>query len=44
MGVRPGNEVLKAELEKAMASKQAEIRKILKDYGVPLLDGKVDAK
>jgi len=44
MGVRPGNEVLKAELEKAMANKQAEIRKILKDYGVPLLDGKVDAK
>lgn len=44
MGVRPGNEVLKAELEKAMVSKQAEIRKILKDYGVPLLDGKGDAK
>jgi mxaJ protein len=44
MGVRPGNEVLKAELERAMVSKQAEIRKILKDYGVPLLDGKVDAK
>jgi mxaJ protein len=44
MGVRPGNELLKADLEKAMASKQAEIRKILKDYGVPLLDGKGDAK
>jgi mxaJ protein len=44
MGVRPGNEVLRAELEQAIASKQAEIRKILKDYGVPLLEGKVDAK
>jgi mxaJ protein len=44
MGVRPGNEALKAELEAAMARKQVEIRKILNDYGVPLLDGKVDAK
>jgi mxaJ protein len=44
MGVRPGNEVFRTELEKAMANKQAEIGKILKDYGVPLLDGKVDAK
>jgi mxaJ protein len=44
MGVRIGNDALKAELETAMARKQAEIRKILKDYGVPLLDGKAGAK
>jgi quinoprotein dehydrogenase-associated probable ABC transporter substrate-binding protein len=44
MGVRPGNEALRAELEKAISAKQAEIRKILRDYGVPLLDGKVGAK
>jgi mxaJ protein len=44
MGVRPGNETLKTELEAAMDRMQVEIRKILKDYGVPLLDGKVDAK
>jgi mxaJ protein len=44
MGVRPGNDALKADLERAMNSKQSEIRKILKDYGVPLLDGKVGAK
>jgi mxaJ protein len=49
MGVRPGNEALKAELEKAFDRKQAEIKKILRDYGVPLLEipsreRKVDAR
>jgi mxaJ protein len=44
MGVRPGDDVLKAQLEKALDKKQVEIAKILKDYGVPLLDGKVGAK
>ncbi len=38
MGVRPGDVMLKAELERALDRKQVEIQKILKDYGVPLLD------
>jgi mxaJ protein len=38
MGVRPGDTMLKAQLEKVIERKQADIRKILKDYGVPLLE------
>ena len=37
MGVREGNKALKAQLEQALSKRQAEIRKILEDYGVPLL-------
>lgn len=37
MGVREGNKALKAQLEAALNKRQAEIRKILEDYGVPLL-------
>jgi quinoprotein dehydrogenase-associated probable ABC transporter substrate-binding protein len=37
MGVRPGDNALKAQLEKALDRKQAEIQKILSAYGVPLL-------
>lgn len=37
MGVREGNKALKAELEQAISKRQAEIRKILEEYGVPLL-------
>jgi mxaJ protein len=37
MGVREGNTALKAELEQAISRRHAEIRKILEDYGVPLL-------
>ena len=37
MGVRKGNTVLKAELEQAISKRHAEIRKILEEYGVPLL-------
>lgn len=44
MGVRPGDENLRAQLEKVLDSKQAEIRKILQDYGVPLLDRKAGLK
>src|SRR5712692_11433638 len=44
MGVRPGDDALRAQVEKAIRRKHAEISKILKDYGVPLLEGKVDAK
>jgi mxaJ protein len=38
MGVRPGDTLLKEQLEKILDRKQAEIQKILKDYGVPLLN------
>ena len=37
MGVREGNRALKAQLEEALSKRQAEIQKILEDYGVPLL-------
>jgi ABC-type amino acid transport substrate-binding protein len=44
MGVRPGDDALRARLEKAMIENRAAITKILEDYGVPLLDRKVEAK
>ena len=44
MGVKRGEDALSAQVEKALVRKHAEIRKILTDYGVPLLDGKADAK
>src|SRR5215831_3288808 len=44
LGVRKGDEALKAQLEHVLDRKQAEIRKILIDYGVPLIDRKADAK
>jgi len=44
MGVRRGDDALRAQVEKAIGRKHAEISKILKDYGVPLLDRKVEAK
>src|SRR5215471_7959607 len=44
LGVRKGDEELKAQLEQVLDRKQVEIRKILIDYGVPLLDRKADAK
>jgi len=37
MGVREGNKALKAQLEEALGKRQTEIRKVLEDYGVPLL-------
>lgn len=37
MGVKEGNAALKAELEQAISKRHTEIRKILEDYGVPLL-------
>jgi mxaJ protein len=39
MGVRQGDDFLKGQLEKVLDLRQVEIQKILKDYGVPLLDG-----
>lgn len=38
MGVRRGNQALKARLEEILTAKAAEIRAILEDYGVPLLE------
>ena len=43
MGVREGEDSLKAQLERILDRRQDEIRKILADYGVPLVDGKKDA-
>lgn len=37
MGVKEGNTALKTELEQAISKRHAEIRKILEEYGVPLL-------
>jgi mxaJ protein len=37
MGVKKGNKELKALLEGALDRRQAEIRKVLEDYGVPIL-------
>jgi len=44
MGVKPGDDALLAQVEKVLAMKHAEIVSILKNYGVPLLEGKVEAK
>jgi mxaJ protein len=37
MGVRPGNEALRMQLEGVIDRRRAEITKILQDYGVPLV-------
>ena len=37
MGVKKGDQALKARLESALDRHQADIRKILEDYGVPVL-------
>ena len=41
MGVKRGNEALRMRLQAVLDRRQAEITKILKDYGVPLLERKV---
>ncbi len=41
MGVKKGNEALRAKLEKVLDTRQAEIAKILQNYGVPLVERKV---
>jgi mxaJ protein len=38
MGVKRGNEALRTRLQAVLDKRQAEITKILKDYGVPLLE------
>ena len=44
MGIKRGDDALHDQVEKAIDRKRAEITKILKDYGVPLLDRKADTK
>ena len=44
MGVKPGNQELKARLEKVIDARRAEITKILNDYNVPLVMGKAGSK
>jgi len=44
MGVKPGKEALKTQLQKALDRRRADIKKILDDYGVPVLERKVGAK
>ena len=44
MGVKPGNDALLATLEKVIAAKRSDITKILKDYNVPLIEGKAVSK
>jgi mxaJ protein len=44
MGVKPGNDALFATLEKVIDAKRSEIVKILKDYNVPLIEGKAVSK
>jgi mxaJ protein len=43
LGVKPGNEALRAKLEQVLVRRQAAITQILRDYNVPLLDRKVSA-
>ena len=44
LGVRKTDEAFASQLEKVLETKHTEIDKILKDYGVPLLDRKGDSK
>jgi quinoprotein dehydrogenase-associated probable ABC transporter substrate-binding protein len=44
LGVKKGQDALRMALEQLLDRKQVEIRKILTDYGVPLMDRKVAAK
>src|SRR4029079_15631868 len=44
LGVRKSDEALRKQLEQVLDRKQVEIHKILKDFGVPLLEPKGAAK
>jgi quinoprotein dehydrogenase-associated probable ABC transporter substrate-binding protein len=44
MGVRPDDAALKAQLEKVLDKRRVEIRQILLDFGVPLVESKPDGK
>jgi hypothetical protein len=43
MGVKLGNEALRKRLQQVLDRRQADITKILQDYGVPLVDRKTGA-
>jgi mxaJ protein len=40
MGVKKGNQTLRAQLQQILDKRRPEITKILLDYGVPLVGGK----
>ena len=42
MGVKKGNEALRVRLQQVLDARRAEITKILKDYGVPITERKVN--
>jgi mxaJ protein len=42
MGVKKGNEALRVRLQQILDARRAEITKILKDYGVPVTERKVN--
>ena len=44
MGVKHGNDALRAQLEKVLDAKRVEIMRILTDYGVPLVERKANPK
>jgi len=44
MGVKPGNDALRVQLEKVLQTKHADVMKILKDYNVPTIERKATAK
>lgn len=44
MGVRKGDRERQAQLDEVLTRKQAEIRRILEDYGVPLVPGELVRK
>jgi mxaJ protein len=44
MGVKRGNETLLAELQRILDKRRPEVTKILLDYGVPLVEGKVSPR
>ena len=44
MGIRPGDDALRARVQKALDAKQPEIEKILMQHGVPTLAGKAQPK
>jgi hypothetical protein len=44
MGIRRGDDALYDRVEKAIERNRDDITRILKDYGVPLLDRKANPK
>jgi mxaJ protein len=44
VGVKRGDDALADQVQKALDRRHAEVARILKDYGVPILDRKADAK